>query len=373
MIKYFKNNIDKNIIKYYIIIIFLVIIPIFYVLIFDVIKDFKKFNSFQGLLGIIPFILTGLQIFITQIKDYKKEQNAIKEKERINKENEKREIDGYIYKFDKIITKAIANYNVLMNDFYLINTDMNNLKSNPFLFVIIDLWERNTKNTISLSNNEQFRAIIREQVNVIIEVYKKNSDFDYIFEYLCSLSSIFEEQDDYSISEKVFVHFLRNYLLFSKKEKQIIGTYIDLFNNGKKRSKVGVDLKIALENFKECYRNETKPRSVNGKILTRIFCNLLYKLFGYCEVLLLEIYFLQKFQDLLEKYFSEYYNIKKVEFDNKLLVKNSIEIVAKNPFIDKFIDEKVIYKHYGIIDDEEKPDDIISHQQKEQPHDHHPT
>ena len=353
---------DRNKIKvksFYMFITILVSIPIIFVLKFDVIKDFKKFNSFQGLLGIMPFILAGLQICITKIKEYKKE---IKEKY----ESEKEIINEYIEKYDRVITKAIANYNTIMNDFHLIYTNINGLKDNPFLFAIIDLWERETKNTIGLSNNKIFRNVVREQINYLIEIYTRNSDFDHSFEYLCGLSTVFEEQDNYSISEKVFVHFLRNYLLFSRKEKNIIGVYIDLFNNGKKRSKVGADLKITINNFKEYYRNETKPRSVNVKILNRVFCDLLFQLFSYCEILLHEIYFLHNFQDLLEKYFKEYYNKKNIEFNNQLLIKNSIQDVTKNPYIELFIDEKVINKHYGIIDDEDKPNNPLSHQQKEQ-------
>ena len=45
---------------------------------------------------------------------------------------------------------------------------------------------------------------------------------------------------------------------------------------------------------------------------------------------------------------------KNIEFDSTLLIRNKPEVVTKNPFIEKYINEKLIFDFYNVKDNEGK-------------------
>jgi hypothetical protein len=323
-------------------------IPILFILNFDIVSEclyklFKidKARTMELFLAILPIIFSSLVVIINFWNDYRKEQ-----KSQTKLEIEK--INNTIKYFNSVMLKITTNYHVLMNELNLVFEKIAFLKTNQFFSEIITLWEKNTRNIIDLSNNTDFREKIRGITKIISTVYKNTNNLDNYLKYLNNWEPIFSKYHTISIDDREFLFCLRNYISFSKEEKNIINIYSDLLNNGNYFIRTCAELEIAIKTMNECFEKEIRIKIVNNDKLDELLYYILLKIFHFCEMLIREIYFIERFINITSNKFNKYYK-KKKNIYKKLLNKNiKPQIISRIIIINNYIDEKLLYDYYKI-------------------------
>jgi hypothetical protein len=350
-----RHLLDKNINKVYIrimkkIILFVMsifgisFIPLILFIKSDIIIKLLQIDDsqfFNLILTILPIVFSLILVVFNYMLDYIKKQKEIEvtEKDKINR---------IIYQYNVIMLKTSTNHILLINELDKILKVIHYLKDNPIFLEIMNIWERETGNTIDLSSDNSFRAIIREKLNDLIIVYRTSFIFDHHLEYLSNLESIFSKYNIFTTKDRVFIYNLRNYMEFSKEEKNIINIYSGLFNNGGIFNRICNELILAINDLHESFENEIRTRKIDDKKLHGLLYHLFTKLFHYSEILLREIYFMELFENVFFKKFNSFHNEKSKKYKN-INEYIKFEILYSNKFIDKYINEKIMYEYYKIL------------------------
>jgi hypothetical protein len=329
--------------------LFIGLIPVFLFFKQDTMKRLLEIDNdkfVDVILVAIPFVFSAIMIIVNYRLDYVKEQKESKINA-INKEN------TLIRNYNMILVKTLANYNNLMNELNLIIKTFERLKNNPILFEVINLWESETKKVIDLSNENKFREFIRAKLSDLIQIYKADNIFDSDLEYLNNLEQIFCEYHVFTLDEKIFIYSLRNYISFSEKEKKIIQTYLDLFSLGDVFNRICDEFKTTIQDYHSCFEGEVRQKKIDNRKLFNLLYKLTNKTFHYTETLLCEVFFMKQFMDVIIKEFDNYYESKYKTY--KVLDEHvKIEDLSENVFIEKYVDQNVVYNYYFIPDDKVK-------------------
>jgi hypothetical protein len=338
------NKIMKKIIFFVMSIFGISSIPLVLFTKYDIIIKLLQIDStqfFNLILTILPIVFSLILVIFNYMLDYIKKQKAIEI-------TEKNEINRIIYQYNIIMLKTSTNHILLINELDKILKVIHFLKNNPIFLVIINVWEKETMNIIDLSNDSNFRTIIREKLNDLIVEYRTNSIFDHHLEYLSNLDPIFSKYNVFTIDDRVFIYNLRNYMDFTKKEKNIINIYSDLFNNGGIFNRTCDELILAINDLHECFENEIRNRKIDDRRFHSLLYHLFTKLFHYCEVLLREIYFMELFENIFSNKFNNFIDgkSKKNKNFNEYI---KFEVLYSDEFIVKYINEKIMYEYYNIL------------------------
>jgi hypothetical protein len=337
------NGIMKKIILFVMSIFGISSIPLILFTKSDIIIKLLQIDSsqfFNLILTILPIVFSLILVAFNYMLDYIKKQKEIKA-------IEKDEINRIIYQYNVIMLKTSTNHILLKNELDKILKVIHYLKDNPIFLEIMNIWEKETGNTIDLSNDSNFRAIIRERLNDLIVVYRTNFIFDHHLEYLSNLDPIFSKYNIFTIEDRVFIYNLRNYIAFTEEEKNIINIYSDLFNNGGTFNRICNELILAINDLHGCFENEIRTRKIDDKKLHSLLYHLFTKLFHYSEILLREIYFMESFENIFFEKFNSFHNEKSKKNKN-LNEYIKFEKLYQNKFIDKYINEKIMYEYYNI-------------------------
>jgi hypothetical protein len=327
-----------------IILLFVSLVPVIFFFIKDTVIIFLNidYNKFIDLLFIIiPTVFSGIIIIFSYMKEYIGSiitfRNNCREKE-----------NRLIKNYNRIIFKTLANYNKTMNEIDLMVNILDRLKFNPFFSNIINIWESKIKSIIEVSNDKDFRGIIRTNMKELIIVYRNNDCFDSELEYLSSLTIVPQKHNILTNDEKVFVLGLKEIISFSKEEKNIVYSYLDSYSGGDTFKKSFYEYKYAIIDFKNAFEEEVRNRKIDDRKLHGLLCRLSNQLFHFCESMLYEIFFMENFLDVLVKHFKNYYDIQLKKY--KVLDEQfKTEIVHENIFLKKYIDKDLLYDYHKIL------------------------
>jgi len=328
--------------------IFVLSIPVLFIINIDFISKyslilFKIENDriLELFLAILSISFSLALVIINFWNDYRKEQKV-----QTNLEIEK--VNNIINFYNCIMLKITTNYNVLINEMDLVIKNLSFLKTNQIFMEIIALWEKNTKIYINYSNDTGFREKIREITKIFTIIYKNNNDFNHYIRFINNWEPIFSKYNTLSIDDREFLFSLRNFISFTKEENNIIVTYSDLINNGNYYVRTCSEFKMAIKNINECFEKEIRTKSINDDKLNELLYHILLKIFHFCEILVLDIFFMERFIDIMRNKVNEY-----KEKMCKIYKRSLNEIIKplytpKNDIIYNYIDEKLIYDYYKI-------------------------
>jgi hypothetical protein len=271
---------------------------------------------------------------------------------------DKENINNIVGKYNSIKLKSVTNYNMVMQEMELVLNHLYFLGNNsPFLGSIIEPWEKETKNIIDLSNDENFRSFMRGILNGFIMNYKANSNSDHILQFLKNMNTVFNKYDTFTIDDRVFIFNLRNYIEFTKEETNLIGIHLDLFNSGEAYKRVCYEYKVSIfagmfseENINEYFENEIRTKIIDERRLHDLIYNFFIKVFHYCEVLLRVIFFEECFESIISKRFKGFYEQKNKMFYGTLNEYVITEQVENNVYIEKYIKRGLIYDYYKVLE-----------------------
>jgi hypothetical protein len=305
-------------------------------------KLFRMDNSqfFNLVLCVIPVVFSLVLVIFNYMLDFIKKQKEIKS-------SEKKEYDKIIERYNVVMLKTITNHSMLINELDKIFKGISFLKTNPIFLEIINIWEKETAYIIDLSNDSNFRTMLREKLSVFVTMYKKTSVFDHHLEYLNNLETIFSKYDIFTIEDRVFIFNLRNLVEFTDEEKAIIIIYTDFFNSGEVFNRLCRELTLAINDLHKPFESEIKIKEIDDKKLFDLLYHLFIRLFRYCEILLREIFFMELFKDMLRKKFGNFYNEQKrkhKKLDNFI----NPESLYQDELINKYIDKNSMYEYYKI-------------------------
>jgi hypothetical protein len=339
---------NKNkILRYWIFSIIVCFLPLFLASIYNIVNKIpvmRNLKDTEFLLALLPIAFSIVLIINNRRIEYEKECNEL-ERQEIEK------INVIVEKYNTIMLKSITNYTIVMNELDLLYKILMELKNAPLFCDIINEWEKETKKTKDLSNDSIFRAFLRTNIGKIVVGFKNSSIFDHNLEFLRNLDALFLNYYTYSIYDRVFVFNLRNYIHFTKEEKNILCVHLDVFSNGEFYTRACTELVIAIKNINNVFENEIRQKTIDERKLHSLLYHLFLKIFNKWECLLREVYFNECFEGILVNNFNEFYNSKTNQDSLKLNECISIEPVIKNDFVDNYLNKQLICDFYHIKED----------------------
>jgi len=312
----------------------------------ELIKSFFNINNekyFDLILVTIPFVFSSVIVIINFLLLFIKNQNN-KLKNIIYENNE------IINSYNKIVTKAEINYNNFMNTVFSMILILDRLKIKPLFNSMIICWENNIKNVFDLSNEENFRSFIRNSITELIKIYRTDNSYDIELEYISGLKTNLHKYENISLEERIFIFKLRKMIKFTKEEKKIIHSYLDMYSNGDIYNLACKEYIDAIINYRECFENEIRNKEINNKkLFTLLYC-LINSTFSFCEKIIYEVYLIDNFINIITNNVNKYYNTNKINKALNELIK--FEEIRTPEFLNKYIDKNSFYKFFNINIDE---------------------
>jgi septin family protein len=155
------------------------------------------------------------------------------------------------------------------------------------------------------------------------------------------------------MEDRLFIYDMRDYMNFSKEEINIIGVYSELYSDGNNFNRICDELILAINNYHSYFEEEIRNKNIDDKRFHNLLFNILNKLFHFCEQAIREIYFLEKFMNIIVIKFEKYYTSEKEKY-NPLKKCVKFETVQNNYFLDIYINKEVLDAYYHIVEQNER-------------------
>jgi SHS2 domain-containing protein len=295
-------------------------------------------NSVLIIATIIPLLYSGISLSGTSLSD-----RIRKKGEKITIERDK--INTHILNYNTIILKCVGLYNNLTNQLFYIDNCINELSNNEELVSIINMWKEGTVKKIDYSND--LRQPIKPFIANIVNVYLNSNAYDNNIEYLSNIKIQDIVHEAFTVSDRIFLFGLRNYIDFTEEDKKLLVIFSSFFSDGTVYKNVSLGLVENIENLKKIFESEIRCRNIKGDKLFTLLYNIVLSFLHYIEIVCRETVLLNLFIERLNKNFHNHY--KSAHRTHKTLdemINPAIEIRDEN--IKQYINIDVLYGYCNI-------------------------
>jgi hypothetical protein len=326
-------------------IIFFSILPVVVILNIDFIIFLIKWEKTDTITlltsSILPFILAALTALFGLLIKYFVEKRDERERE-INS------INNTINAYNLLMIKSIKRYNTLMKLYYNIIKHNNRFEKVPILNQIVERWKNNTIKTIEFSSSDEFIGFASNQIKNLVENINENTS---ILGYFENMGIIPENIEKFNTNDSLFIFKLRDSLLLSDEEKNLLTIYCDNFGVSNIYDKAIKEYNLCIDEYVMIKQNEY----ININKLTAQIGDVILKYYHLLELVILESFILYNFLTILINKFKQYYNDKNIKYKViDEIIKPYIVNDLFNELI-KYIDIQKIYESLKIkIKDDDK-------------------
>lgn len=260
--------------------------------------------------------------------------------DRDKKERYVNNINNTIRTYNLVMIKSIRRFNSLMRLYDKLLKDNNRFEKNSQLKQIVEVWKKNTRETIQFSNNVDFIKLINNHIfNLVMKEHEDRS----IFTYFGNMGIIPEEIEKYNNDDSIFLFKIRDFLLLSDEEINILTIYCENF----------LVNKLFERTINEYNFNINKYNSINqcaqtkGDILIDSITGVIFSYYYLLEFVILELFMLHNFISILVNKFEQYHNDKKNEYK---VIDEMVKphLLFDDRIIMEYINKEKVYEHYKI-------------------------
>jgi hypothetical protein len=296
-------------------------------------------NLFDVILAAMPLIFSIVIMFFGLIKN-NIEKVKVYEKDNIKINNED------IKKYNFIMFKSIKKINDLNNLLKMLVSIYERLLQQKDFSKFIKPFMISMKNEIEASNNENLRALMKNQLDLIANLYYENNDYLNDIDYLSNINTCNMHIEILDLDEAIFIFEKTSRLIPAEKIFKILNLYTITFYDSKYLLEINREFNQSINELYKNFKMINSNKNIQKEYFSGLLQTFFIKYFDFLQKINIELImtneFIENFQILMTENYSN------IEKNIKKRISRMIAMKQNTDEEKLLLDKEAVFKFYNI-------------------------